>query len=128
MGVRGVFEIICETWLSHPQLCVKALQSFLDLLQGQAPSGLKYEPKEIAGKLILALLFLLGQLLIMFVVHFYLSQFFVQMLCMNYCHKWCQGVMMVTQCHHSYPVLLVLVCPVLWSDWGTPARCCQPFP
>ena len=119
MGVRGVFEIIRETWHSHPQLCVKALQSFLDLLQGQAPSGLKYEPKEITGKLILALHFVLGQLLIMLVVHFYLSQFFVQMLCMNYCHKWCrrnQGVMMVTQCHHSYPVLLVLVCSVLWLD------------
>ena len=50
MGVRGVFEIIRETWHSHPELCVKALQSFLDLLQGQAPSGLKYEPKEITGK------------------------------------------------------------------------------
>ena len=50
MGVRGVFEIIRETWHSHPQLCVKALQSFLDLLQGQAPSGLKYEPKDITGK------------------------------------------------------------------------------
>ena len=45
-----MFEIIRETWHSHPQLCVKALQSFLDLLQGQAPSGLKYEPKEITGK------------------------------------------------------------------------------
>ena len=51
MGVRGVFEIIRETWHSHPQLCVKALQSFLDLLQGQAPSGLKYEPKEVTGNL-----------------------------------------------------------------------------
>ena len=46
MGVRGVFVIIRETWHSHPELCIKALQSFLDLLQGQAPSGLKYEPKE----------------------------------------------------------------------------------
>ena len=46
MEVRGVFEIICETWHSHPELCVKALQSFLDLLQGQAPSGLNCKPKE----------------------------------------------------------------------------------
>ena len=48
MGVRGVFEIIRKTWHGHPQLCVTALQSFLD----QAPSGLNYEPKEITGKLI----------------------------------------------------------------------------
>ena len=46
MGVHGVFEIICETWHSHPELCVKVLQSFLDLLQGQGPSGLRYKPKE----------------------------------------------------------------------------------
>ena len=50
MGVHGVFEIIREMWHSHPKLCVKALQSFLGLLQGQAPSGLKYEPKEFTGK------------------------------------------------------------------------------
>ena len=37
MGVRGVFEIIRETWHMHPELCVKALQSFLDLLQAKLP-------------------------------------------------------------------------------------------
>ena len=66
MGVRGVFEIIRETWHSHPQLCVKALQSFLDLLQGQAPSGLKYEPKDITGK----------------PVHVYQAKFFLAIICM----------------------------------------------
>ena len=48
MGVRGVFAVR-DTWRSHPELRVKPLQSFLDLLQGQAPTGLKYEPKEITG-------------------------------------------------------------------------------
>jgi len=47
-----VFEIIRETWHTHPKLCIKALQAFLDLLQGQAPSGLKYEPKDITSRLI----------------------------------------------------------------------------
>ena len=124
MGVRGVFEIIRETWHSHPQLCVKALQSFLDLLQGQAPSGLKYEPKDITGKSVC-----IKQSFAWY--NSYPSPLFIQMLYMNYCHKWCQrsqGVMMVIQYHHSCPVLLVLVCSVLWSVWGPPARCCQPFP
>jgi len=51
MGVRGVFEIIRETWHTYPELCIKALRAFLDLLQGQAPSGLKYEPKDITGRM-----------------------------------------------------------------------------
>ena len=48
-----MFEIIRETWHTHPELCIKALQAFLDLLQGQAPSGLKYEPKDITSTLIM---------------------------------------------------------------------------
>ena len=50
LGLRGVFELIKETRESHPELCVRALQALLDMLQGQAPEGLKTEPAESMGK------------------------------------------------------------------------------
>ena len=49
MGLRGVFELIGETRDSYPELCVRALQALLDMLQGQTPEGLKTEPADIMG-------------------------------------------------------------------------------
>ena len=50
LGLRGVFELIRETKVSHPGLCVRALQAQLDMLQGQQPEGLKHEPPDVIGK------------------------------------------------------------------------------
>uniref|UniRef100_A0ABM0LXG7 Probable E3 ubiquitin-protein ligase MYCBP2 n=1 Tax=Saccoglossus kowalevskii TaxID=10224 RepID=A0ABM0LXG7_SACKO len=44
MGMSGVFELIRETKTTHPVLCGRALQSLLDILQGQTPEGLSKEP------------------------------------------------------------------------------------
>ena len=61
---------------------------------------------------------------------FYHWLVFIQMLCMNYYHKWyqrSQGVVIVIQYHHSCPVLPVLVCSVLWLVWGTLASVISHF-
>ena len=47
----SVFELIRETRTSHPQVCVRALQALLDMLQGQTPEALKLEPEEGIGEL-----------------------------------------------------------------------------
>ena len=44
-----MFELIQETSLSHPVLCERALQSLLDMLQGQQPEALKNEPHDMIG-------------------------------------------------------------------------------
>ena len=50
LGIKGLFEMVKETWRSHPELCKKALQSFFELLQGLDPETLEQEPEEVIGK------------------------------------------------------------------------------
>ena len=49
LGVKGVFIIISEIWRTQPELCLRALREFGNILQGQSPDGLKNEPKETTG-------------------------------------------------------------------------------
>ncbi|KAK6172343.1 hypothetical protein SNE40_016020 [Patella caerulea] len=51
LGLSGVFELIRETRLKYPELCVKALRALLDLSQGQQPEGMKTEPPEVVENL-----------------------------------------------------------------------------
>ncbi|XP_017786826.1 PREDICTED: E3 ubiquitin-protein ligase MYCBP2-like isoform X2 [Nicrophorus vespilloides] len=51
LGLRSVFELIKESRNSHPKLCSKALLALLDVLQGQAPEGLKSEPPDVIDPL-----------------------------------------------------------------------------
>lgn len=50
-GLRSVFELIKESRSTHPALCTKALFALLDVLQGQAPEGLKAEPPDVIDPL-----------------------------------------------------------------------------
>lgn len=50
LGVKGVFTIIRDIWHTHPELCLRALKEFLNILQGQSPSGLRDEPRESTGE------------------------------------------------------------------------------
>ena len=50
LGVKGVFTIVRDIWHTHPELCLKALKEFLNILQGQSPSGLRDEPLESTGR------------------------------------------------------------------------------
>ena len=50
LGLRGVFELIWETRENYPELCIKAMKSLLDMLQGQLPESMKLEPADIVGK------------------------------------------------------------------------------
>ena len=45
-----MFELIRETRESYPELCIKAMKSLLDMLQGQLPESMKLEPADIVGK------------------------------------------------------------------------------
>ena len=49
LGIRGVFSILQEVWQTAPELCVKVLTEFLNILQGQSPAGLKNEPPQTTG-------------------------------------------------------------------------------
>ena len=49
LGVKGVFSIIRDIWHSQPDLCLRALLEFVNILQGQSPDRLKNEPKETTG-------------------------------------------------------------------------------
>ena len=49
LGVKGVFTIVRDIWHTHPELCLRALKEFLNILQGQSPAGLKDEPQESTG-------------------------------------------------------------------------------
>ena len=49
LGLRGVFEIVRETREHYPELCVKAMKALLDMLQGQQPESMKWEPTDIIG-------------------------------------------------------------------------------
>ena len=57
LGVKGVFTIVRDIWHTHPELCLRALKEFLNILQGQSPAGLKNEPYESTGKHIVRQLF-----------------------------------------------------------------------
>ena len=50
LGIKGLFEMVKETWRSHPELCKKALQSFFEVLQGLDPETLEQEPEEVIGE------------------------------------------------------------------------------
>ena len=52
LGVRGLFSIVRDVWRSQPELCLRALREFLNILQGQNPAGLKNEPAETTGRLL----------------------------------------------------------------------------
>ncbi len=47
--MKGVFAIIRDIRHSQPELCLRALAEFVNILQGQSPDGLKNEPKETTG-------------------------------------------------------------------------------
>lgn len=51
LGLRSVFELVKESRSTHPSLCTKALSALLDVLQGQAPEGLKTEPPDVIDPL-----------------------------------------------------------------------------
>ena len=42
--------IIRDIWRSQPELCLRALKEFLNILQGQSPAKLKNEPTETTGE------------------------------------------------------------------------------
>ena len=54
-----MFAILRDVWQTIPQLCLRVLKEFLDILQGQDPAGLKQEPPDITGTVLLCLLLLL---------------------------------------------------------------------
>ena len=45
-----MFELVRETRDHYPELCIKAMKSLLDMLQGQLPESMKLEPSDIVGK------------------------------------------------------------------------------
>ena len=51
LGVKGVFVIIRDIRHSHPELCLKALTEFSNILCDQIPAALKNESKETTGEL-----------------------------------------------------------------------------
>jgi hypothetical protein len=50
LGVKGVFVIIRDLWRTHPELCLKALTEFSNILCGQSPAGLRGESAETTGR------------------------------------------------------------------------------
>ncbi|XP_052792731.1 E3 ubiquitin-protein ligase MYCBP2-like isoform X2 [Mya arenaria] len=51
LGLCGVFELVRETRENYPELCVKAMRALLDMLQGQQPESMKYEPANVVDGL-----------------------------------------------------------------------------
>ncbi|XP_069130438.1 LOW QUALITY PROTEIN: E3 ubiquitin-protein ligase MYCBP2-like [Argopecten irradians] len=51
LGLSGLFELVRETRCMYPELCVRALQALLNLLQGQQPESMKLETPEIVDGL-----------------------------------------------------------------------------
>ncbi len=49
LGVKGVFVLIKDLWHTHPELCLKALTEFSNILCGQTPASLKSEPEDTTG-------------------------------------------------------------------------------
>ncbi|XP_071950592.1 E3 ubiquitin-protein ligase MYCBP2-like isoform X2 [Antedon mediterranea] len=56
IGLRSMFELIRETYSTHPELCFRAMEALLDMLQGQTPEGLSKEPPEVMDSLFQLLL------------------------------------------------------------------------
>jgi len=54
VGLISVFELIHETQTTHPSLCNRALQALFDILQGQPPEGLRAEPADTIGELVIS--------------------------------------------------------------------------
>uniref|UniRef100_A0A8D8RF51 RCR-type E3 ubiquitin transferase n=1 Tax=Cacopsylla melanoneura TaxID=428564 RepID=A0A8D8RF51_9HEMI len=50
-GLKSVFELIRESCLTQPELCIKALKALLDVIQGQYPETFKTEPSEVIDPL-----------------------------------------------------------------------------
>ena len=50
LGIKGLLEMVKETWRSHPELRKKALQSFFELLQGLDPETLEQKPVEVISE------------------------------------------------------------------------------
>lgn len=50
IGLRSVFSLIKESKSIDTKLCTKALKALLDVLQGQLPEDLKFEPDDVLGK------------------------------------------------------------------------------
>ena len=50
LGVKGVFIIIRDIWQTHPELCLRALTEFSNILSGQSPGGLRGENSDTTGK------------------------------------------------------------------------------
>lgn len=50
LGVKGVFVIIRDIWRTHPELCLRALGEFSNILCGQTPAGLRNEPADTTGE------------------------------------------------------------------------------
>ncbi|KAI5729573.1 hypothetical protein M8J76_004011 [Diaphorina citri] len=51
VGLKSVFELIRESCLAQPELCIKALKALLDVIQGQYPETFKTEPSEVIDPL-----------------------------------------------------------------------------
>lgn len=49
LGVKGVFVIIRDVWRTHPELCLRALTEFSNILCGQSPAGLRNESADTTG-------------------------------------------------------------------------------
>ena len=50
LGVKGVFVIIRDVWRTHPELCLRALVEFSNILSGQTPAGLRNEAPDTTGE------------------------------------------------------------------------------
>lgn len=50
VGLSGVFELIRDTHRSHPELCARALQALVNILQGQELESMKNEPADAISK------------------------------------------------------------------------------
>ena len=50
LGVKGVFIIVRDIWRTHPDLCLRALTEFSNILCEQNPAGLKNEPADTTGE------------------------------------------------------------------------------
>lgn len=49
LGVKGVFVIIRDVWRTHPELCLRALTEFSNILCGQMPAALRGESADTTG-------------------------------------------------------------------------------
>ena len=57
-GLVSVYELINGSKSTHPALCIRVLEAFLDILQGQQPEALRNEPSHVISSLFQILLHL----------------------------------------------------------------------